>query len=1312
MQRTLSLLLVAALSLATSWAQTLRVLPVVSAESGQYDDQVSVTCTFPEGCAGGKYWINGGELRAQTYTDAITLDYSCSLSVAGTDAAGRIITDVVTRDYIITRVTPPGVTTQPKEGERKESFYVTRIQWNHVTRVECDLAPFKEGGARHGEPLVWLTDPDGETISSGDANNLWLDGLNSYKAYIYKDYQQSAPGEYILHIAGSVFVLDGKVYEPELELHYTIGAGISAPTFSPEEGTYKGSVTVSIDYPEDGTAFYRFYKLNGAKAKSYTAPITLTESATIEAYGVDEDFTSTTPTSRAVYTVLAADPAPEILDAPSMVRNGDAVTITAPAGATVKYWYDRHMASAQLYTGPISVSRNCHLSCVAYTDRAVSPAVELDIDGFASTRGDKGELVLLTPAVSETAHLMALSPNGRYAAGYFGSDTSSKGFVWDLESDDVQLVSSLYINQLWDVNDRGEAYGWRARSADIDESTSEDDLLWGIYADGQWREASADELNPRTLPTVPAGYPEVSLLSQNGEWAVLGEGFRYHVTTGEVEPLVSMSDRFQSGNVRPERLSAITDDGTIFGTYDSSLLSPEKGVALVRTTDGRWRSVEDWLHDTMGIADLDDYHLTSVRDVTGDGGTLLFHANRRGYSSDDTFTRGLVLSVDVPVRHLPPTRVKAEQMMGLSTVKLTWAAPLREAEQVTAYTVSRQGTALATVAGDVLSYYDTDVTGGASYTYTVTATYGDGSTSAASSASTVEISMDDHHPVRGLAYRAVGLNDLVLTWEAPLVSLPRLQYFNEESETYAFGTGTYDAEFGIRIPASDLAIYPDQQVRTFSFLPTGPQKGYTLNLYRGVKEGGAQYEAEPFYTQSIDPATLSYGVVNTLPLTTPQNVDRDRDLYVTLLIESNGNDNMLGISYEGFRSGYTDLCRIVGVHPQMVAISQNSSEVTEVVLPLGVGIASEEAYLGNMVDHYEVADTFTLASGTAQTTRTTTTELCERFDEMAEGSHTLSVVPVYLDGVQGDAASVSIDFAVNPAAYISVTPAVSVQDDGTACLTWAAPLDEDRTYIHWGDMKPAPGWPTPMGLDAYLAIAAYPVTMTAPYAGDYEICQVYYCPTSPDASYVITVEDTETNQYALIQPENPVLGEINYLDLPEPVTIDPSTTYSIGVAVIGGEWGRAALAYDSSGKWQNGYSNIVNYGLGNSTLAEFVQADEYPNWLMGFVLRQKDARPLPVEGYAVSIDDARVTTQPITETTWTTPVLAAGDHTAAVDVIYNAATTTSGAAVHFSVSTNGIEAVTTDAAAAQRYDLQGRRIVNDRSGRGLYIIGSKKVSGR
>lgn len=1357
------------------WSQDLHVTPIITPEGNTFDDLVTISCEFPEGCAGGKYWFDGGEIQAKDYVEPFDVDYSCKVSVAGVNKEGHIITDVVTREIKINRVAQPCPIVTPKEGIRKEDFYVTVIRWDHVTRVDLLLDDFKNGGSRYGESVVWLTNKRGQVLATNDFNGLWNNGLNCFKAYLYKDYQVTNPGAYTLHIAGGVFCLDGVVYADELEFQYEVVSDIQIPVFTPESGVYYAPLTVTIEYPKDGSAFYQFYKINGEKAKSYNGPITLTESATIQAYGMDVDFAGQTEIATATYTVLEQPKGKDVLDAPVFSQSGNQISISAQAGVTVKYWFNDNMNTAALYSTPITVSENCKISAVAYRENGLSETADFVVTDFPVNRGDLGERIMITPAGLETIHLRAISANGRWATGFVGSDTSSKGFIWDLTSDEFQFQSSIFVNQLYDIADDGTAYGWRLLSTEVSEDMTDDDMLWGICKEGVWTrqpaEMTVNGITPDgklfgscknqpatydfttgsfTYYALPdggsnqgqitavskksgylGGYIEsngiryavvwkdqhqtvefkscvqtrevkVTALSDNGQWAVIGQDYRVNLQSGAVEKTISMSSRYHN-DYNPEILTAIADDGTIFGTFDASLISPENGAAMVYTTDQRWRSLTEWLIDAKGGNLLDGYTATSVRAVSADYNVLIMHGRTQGVSSDDSFTRGIALMINVPVNHLAPVSVKAQQVSGLESIKIVWSAPVTHASDVVSYRIKRNGTELATVPASEFIYFDNDLVNGETYSYTVSAVYADGAVSAESFESTVCFKVQAYYPVRHIATRQEGLNDLKVSWDAPLVGMPKLQYFNEDSEWMAFGTEMYNSEFGIRISASELQAFSGQLIRAFQFLPTGMQNSYTLNLYRGIAASD-RYESKPFYTQSIDPASLNYGVVNIVELKEPQALPVGVDLYVGLYIETAGNDNMLGVSYEGFKSGYTDLCRIDGVFNSMLPISQNSSQTTEIVLPLGISICDEKTFERNIIQNYLLT--------LDQQPSITVAETACRIKNLEEGMHTISVQAVYRDGTASEKETVTFDYKYNPAAYVAVDDIeIAVDAEHKATLAWDAPKEDDRQDIHWGDFVARPGLPVQEVFQGYLAGAIYPVTMTKMYAKNYAITELFYYPLTDEAHFEITLSDIMGEFYADIEPTVVVPGKLNYVKLENPVIVDENISYMVSVSVSDVFLGTSPLAFDSSNTSKNGYSNLFDYGMGMGNLSEIVQAGDHPNWILGMVVRQIDADPMPLKGYNVCIDGVKANASLLNECSYTTGVLPEGTHQASVQVIYTEDVQVDGTNQTFVVGqSSAIESLQKEnSLSVPCYDLMARQVIADKMGRGLFVISGKKV---
>lgn len=1356
-------------------AQELNILPKLTAASGSYDDKVIVACTFPEGCAGGKYWFNGGQISARTYEGPITIETSTRLSVAGVNADGRIITDVVTHDYTINKVTPPYVTTSPEVNTSRESFYVTQIVWNNALSTDIDVKDFAEGGSRYGESVVWLVyEPNHEVIARTDFNGLWKSGSNGFKAYIYNNYRPESQGEYTLHIASGVFIVDGKRYDEELVLKYYVGAdNMTAPVFTPASGTYEDKIQVSISYPQN--AFYQFYQIEGKNRQVYNGAFTVSESCNIKAWGRNEDYTEETEATTVSYTIIPSEGRKEVLPRPVFTRSGNKVTITDSASdAVIKYWFDNNMQNARLYNGAFDVDHNGVISAVAYNEKGISPTVDYDISHFDEPDTGLGTMLLRTPEEWENVFLTGMSPNGRFVCGYTDTGGTPMAFVWDITSGKGEFVSTNYYSRPYGVSNDGTICGWRV---DVDPvtgetiSTSDETLYYGYFQNGVWtrqpknmvvtgitgdnilfgsyngkpatcniktkeifiyatEKGSIDCVsgdgstfggqvvkNGKRQPAywLKAGTPivinterecSVVAISGNAQWMLLDNtswgaycdiaGYRYDVAHSRLETLTSMGAQYPS---RYEWMHSVANDGTLYGIYDESMMSHESGKALAYTPDGVWRSVADILAERDFAPE--GLLLQSCKYISPDQNIFVLTAFPAEMGIEEACSFALALRFDAKIRYVAPANVKASQMFGVKMVKVSWEAPMMGAEDIVSYMVLRNEKLVCTTDADTFEYYDNDVENNTDYTYTVVAVYADGVESDPSFPSTLTVDLKGHTPIRELAMRQSGINDVNLTWQSPVISLPKLQYFNEENEFSAFGTSGYDSEWAIRITASDLNVYEGMDIRTFQFLPTGPQEGYELRLYTGTP-GTKNYSATPFYTQTIEPSTLQYGTVNTILLATPQPLPAGKDLLVAVYIRQRGNNNMLGISHEGFRAGYTDLCRVIGVHDQFVSIAEQSSVTTEIVVPVGVGIASAETLQGSMVRNYEVSDNGVVVGSTQK--------VGYRLEDVSEGEHSFAVRTLYQDGGYSEPVSLTVDLKKNESAFVPVSDLqVEVDDAGKATFSWNAPLNDDCTNIHWGDMTPSEGLRYE-GYPVFSVGAIYPVTLTSAYADDYEITHLFYYPTA-DATFRLYLDDNESGDVFFDEiAEEYELNELNFVKLKEPITIDQSTNYRFVIDVSYCQVGVAPLAFDSSNSSMDGYSNMLNAGNDWMTLNDVLQINQHPNWLMGMVIHQKDARKMPLQGYRVVVDGVCQNKQLLTDCVFTTGTLDNGSHQATIDVVYDESRTVKSDPVLFQTETDAdrVEEVKSNVEDDRKYDLQGRRIISDKQGRSLFIMNNKK----
>lgn len=1354
-------------------AQQLNLLPRLTPAGGSYNDNVKVSCIFPEGCAGGKYWFNGGQIEAKEYTGPITLQTSTRLSVAGVNADGRIITDVVTQEYVVNKVTPAYVTTSPELNTARESFYVTTLVWNNAETTSLDLTDFKEGGSRYGKPALWLVyEPTQEVITTNTHSGLWLSSTNTYKAYLYKNYRPTAEGAYTLHIASGVFVVDGKQYNEELVLKYFVGREeITAPVFSPAAGTYDDKVQISIKYPEN--AFYQFYQIEGKNRQQYEGPFTVTESCSIKAWGRSEDYSEETETTEANYTIVPTAVQLEELPKPVFVREGNTISITeSEPNVVIKYWFDNHMQNAQLYNGSFSIDKNCLISTVAYREGGISPTVNYTVSDFPKDETETGLKTFCTPDDWESVRLTGMSPNGRFVCGYTDASGTPKAFLWDITSGKSQYISTSYYSRAMGVSNDGTICGWRVEINPVtgeSTSTSDETLFYGYCQNGEWTRQpkgmtvmgitgnnvlfgsyngypATYDIKTQEITTYPGGNGSLNCVSADGfvfgghimvegkqtaaywvgdsepvtiatdrecgvksisgnaRWMLLDNeawgtyydiaGYRYDAVQKQMETMTSMGARYPS---RYEWMHSITNDGTLYGVYDKTMIMHDAGKALAYTTDGVWMDVASILCERGYEAE--NLSIVASKLVSADQNTFVLTVFPSDVNFEDACYSGLAVRFDAVLSHAAPTTVKAAQMFGMKTVKVSWEAPISGAEDVVSYKVFKNDVLLATVNNSTFEYYDNEVENQAEYTYTVVAVYNDGAESEPSFPFSITVIVEGHAAVRGLAVRQSGINDINLSWQSPVISLPKLQYFDEESEFAAFGTSGYDSEWAIRIPASDLNVYNGMNIRTFQFLPTGVQEGYEMRLYKGTS-GSEDYDALPFYTQTIDPAPLKYGTVNTIEITEPQELPIGNDLIIALYIKQKGNDNMLGVSHDGFKAGYTDLCRVIGVHETFVSIANSSSVATEIVVPVGVGIASTESLNASMVDEYEVSDNGVVLGNTDA--------IRYKIEEVAEGEHTFTVRALYLDGEFSEPTSVDVDVKKNEAAFVPVSDLEVVSgEDGKVAFSWKAPLNDDKTMIHWGDLNPTEGLKYE-GYPVFSVGAIYPVTMTNSYADEYEITHLFFYPTA-DAWYRLYLDDNIEGVYYDETIEEVEVNKMNYVVLPTPITIDASTNYRFVIDVDNCPIGVAPLAFDSTNECADGYSNNLNAGNDWMTLNDVLQIDEHPNWLMGLVIRQKYAKEMPLQGYNVVVDGVCKNSQLITECAFATDDIATGNHEATVDVVYDEQRIVKSEPVNFQSIATGIEVTLGDGSSKPAFDLQGRRVIFDKHGRGLFIINNKKV---
>ena len=99
---------------------------------------------------------------------------------------------------------------------------------------------------------------------------------------------------------------------------------------------------------------------------------------------------------------------------------------------------------------------------------------------------------------------------------------------------------------------------------------------------------------------------------------------------------------------------------------------------------------------------------------------------------------------------------------------------------------------------------------------------------------------------------------------------------------------------------------------------------------------------------------------------------------------------------------------------------------------------------------------------------------------------------------------------------------------------------------------------------------------------------------------------------------------------------------------------------------------------------------------------------MPLKGYNVVVNGGRMNDKLLTDCIFSNSALPNGTHKVTVDVVYDDTRIVKSEPVTFQIVNSGIEAVTTDDVNGVKYDIQGRRIISDKSGRSLFIMNNKK----
>jgi hypothetical protein len=154
---------------------------------------------------------------------------------------------------------------------------------------------------------------------------------------------------------------------------YTVGSNTlpvsASPAFSPAAGTYTSAQTVAISGAASGATVY--YTTNGsaptASSTTYSAPVTVNASETLQAIAVETGYNNS-PVTSAAYVISQNLSAPAFSPAAGTYATTQTVAISdASAGSSIYYTTNGSAptASSTAYSGPVTVSASKTLQAIA-----------------------------------------------------------------------------------------------------------------------------------------------------------------------------------------------------------------------------------------------------------------------------------------------------------------------------------------------------------------------------------------------------------------------------------------------------------------------------------------------------------------------------------------------------------------------------------------------------------------------------------------------------------------------------------------------------------------------------------------------------------------------------------------------------------------------------------------------------------------------------------------------------------------------------------------------------------------------------------
>lgn len=647
-------------------------------------------------------------------------------------------------------------------------------------------------------------------------------------------------------------------------------------------------------------------------------------------------------------------------------------------------------------------------------------------------------------------------------------------------------------------------------------------------------------------------------------------------------------------------------------------------------------------------------------------------------------TRCLVVKLDQNLTTREPVGLTATQLTGLSTVKLSWQAPLAGAGGVTGYRLYRDGELLTATPLPAVTteYIDTQAALGA-HSYTVTALYADDVESAASEEALCTLQARVPTAPRNFFARAKGLNGALLEWTEPATNHIEKSYLEEGDELAGFGGGTYSFEAAIRLAADELAQYAGYVPTTVGFVPMSQADAWSINLYQEGADGALTL----LQSLPVEASALTFGQENRVAVPEGFALPSTGALIIAVEVTPTaaGSYNLMGQAFGHCIDGASDLVRLTSepnfysLHAMSVELGMDTRVSWGISLRLEKADGSESDI--DLVDHYVLYDGETQLA-------TVPAAGSHKVNGLADGAHLLGTQAVYADGRTSAVVTAGVD--IDAASRLKSIEQVAIAHPSLESITatWQTPLDDDRTSVSYSQADTAEAGikGTESNSYSYQAAALYPASRLQGYEG-YTIESLRFYPLA-NAEFTLYLE-ADNRTVAEIFVEEYTLGEWNTIRLESPLQVEAGKSYRLILDCYDVEVEKAPLGLSLEPPFI-GYSDLYRLTDDGDFASVCEEASVYGNWMLGMNIVDTDPAPMPVEKWAVNIDGAAVAEVDGAEHSYTHTFAAADDeaHRIAIDADYGVSGVATGAETVFFIGLTGVDNVQAESQPI-RLTLQG-----------------------